>query len=68
MSASIEIELEKSGKAVHVEQSLRDQLKTFSGLKKRLFIYLLILINITYVSFIPYFRIGVTLFILLSYQ
>ena len=34
MSASIELGLEKSGKAVHAEQSLRDQLKTFSGLKK----------------------------------
>ena len=35
MTASIEIELEKSGKAVQAEQSLRDQLKTFSGLKTR---------------------------------
>ena len=33
MTASVEIELEKSAKAVPVEQSLRDKLKTFSGLK-----------------------------------
>jgi hypothetical protein len=35
MSAAEEIELEQKGKAVKVEQSLRDQLKTFSGLKGR---------------------------------
>ena len=35
MTASVEIELEKSVKAVPVEQSLRDKLKTFSGLKTR---------------------------------
>ena len=35
MTASIEIDLERSGKVVQVEQSLRDQLKTFSGLKTR---------------------------------
>lgn len=35
MTASIEIELEECGKAVQVEQSLRDGLKTFSGLKTR---------------------------------
>ena len=35
MTASVEIELERRGKAVEVEQSLRDQLKTFSGLKTR---------------------------------
>jgi hypothetical protein len=35
MTASIEIELERRGKAVQVEQSLRDQLKTFSGLRTR---------------------------------
>ena len=35
MSATEEIELEQKGKAVRVEQSLRDQLKTFSGLKGR---------------------------------
>lgn len=35
MTASVEIELEKNGKAVPVEQSLRDKLKTFSGLKTR---------------------------------
>lgn len=35
MTASTEIELERRGRAVEVEQSLRDQLKTFSGLKTR---------------------------------
>ena len=33
MIASEEIELEKTGKAVNVEQCLRDELKTFSSLK-----------------------------------
>lgn len=33
-STLIELGLEKSGKAVDAEQSLRDQLETFSGLKK----------------------------------
>ena len=35
MTASIEIELERSGKVVKADQSLRDQLKTFSALKTR---------------------------------
>lgn len=35
MIASEEIELEKTGKAVKVEQCLRDELKTYSTLKKR---------------------------------
>ena len=35
MTASVEIDLEKSVKTVPVEQSLRDKLKTFSGLKTR---------------------------------
>ena len=35
MVASEEIELEKAGKAVKVEQCLRDELKTFSALKGR---------------------------------
>ena len=35
MTASVEIDLEKSVKAVPVEQSLQDKLKTFSGLKTR---------------------------------
>ena len=35
MTASIEIELDKMGKAVQADQSLRDQLKTFSALKTR---------------------------------
>ena len=35
MTASVEIELERSGKAVKAEQSLRDQLKTYSGIKTR---------------------------------
>ena len=35
MTAAVEVELEKSGKAVKADQSLRDQLKTFSGMKTR---------------------------------
>lgn len=35
MTASIEIELEKKGKAVQADQSLQDQLKTFIALKTR---------------------------------
>ena len=35
MTASIEIELERSGKVVKADQSLHDQLKTFSALKTR---------------------------------
>ena len=35
ISASEEMELERTGKAVKVEQCLRDQLKTFSALQKR---------------------------------
>lgn len=35
MVATEEIELEKAGKAVKVEQCLRDELKTFSALKGR---------------------------------
>ena len=35
MIATEEIELEKAGKAVKVEQCLRDELKTFSALKGR---------------------------------
>lgn len=35
MVVSEEIELERAGKAVKVEQSLRDELKTFSALKSR---------------------------------
>lgn len=35
MTASVEVELERSGKAVKADQSLRDQLKTFSALKTR---------------------------------
>ena len=35
MTASIEIELEKSGKVVKADQSLRHQLKTVSALKTR---------------------------------
>lgn len=35
MVASEEIELERAGKAVKVEQCLRDELKTFSALKSR---------------------------------
>ena len=35
MSASEELELEKEGKAVKVEQCLRDELKTFSALRGR---------------------------------
>ena len=35
MIATEEIELEKAGKAVKVEQCLRDELKTFSSLKGR---------------------------------
>lgn len=33
MTASVEIELERHGKAVRVGQSLRDELKTYSALK-----------------------------------
>ena len=35
MTASVEIDLERNGKAVKVDQSLRDQLKTFSAIKTR---------------------------------
>ena len=35
MVATEEIEMEKTGKAVKVEQCLRDELKTFSALKGR---------------------------------
>jgi hypothetical protein len=35
MVASEEIELERAGKAIKVEQHLRDELKTFSALKSR---------------------------------
>lgn len=35
ITASTEIQLQESGKAVTADQSLRDQLKTFSSLKKR---------------------------------
>ena len=35
MTAAVEIELEKNGKAVKADQCLRDHLKTFSGMKKR---------------------------------
>ena len=35
MTASIEVQLERSGKVVKADRSLRDQLKTFSALKTR---------------------------------
>ncbi len=35
MRASIELELERSGKAVKADQSLRDHLKTFSAMITR---------------------------------
>ena len=35
MSAVEEIQLEKEGKVVNAEQSLRDSLKTFSGMRTR---------------------------------
>ena len=35
MIASEKVELERAGKAVKVEQCLRDELKTFSALKSR---------------------------------
>ena len=35
MTAAVEIELERSGKAVKAGQSMRDQLKTFSAIKTR---------------------------------
>ena len=35
MTASAEVDLERTGKAVNAEQSLRDELKTYSSLKKR---------------------------------
>jgi hypothetical protein len=35
MKASTELELEKKGKAVNAEQSLRDKLKTFSSIQNR---------------------------------
>ena len=35
MSAAIEIDLERSGKAVHAEQGLRDELKTYSAMRTR---------------------------------
>ncbi len=35
MTASVEIELERCGKAVRADQSLRDELKTYSALKSR---------------------------------
>ena len=33
MTAAVEIDLERSGKAVKADQSLRDQLKTYSAMK-----------------------------------
>ena len=35
MTAAVEIDLERSGKAVKADQSLRDQLKTYSAMKTR---------------------------------
>ena len=35
MTATIELDLKKSGKAVKADQSLRDQLKTYSAMKTR---------------------------------
>ena len=35
MTAAVEVELDRSGKAVKVDQCLRDQLKTFSSMKAR---------------------------------
>lgn len=35
MTASVEVQLEESGKVVTADQSLRDQLKTYSGMKTR---------------------------------
>lgn len=35
LTASVELELERSGKVVTADQSLRDQLKTYSGMKTR---------------------------------
>ena len=35
MTAAVEIHLERSGKAIKADQSLRDQLKTYSAVKTR---------------------------------
>ena len=36
MTASIEVQLEKTGKVVNADQGLRDELKTFSAKKRRI--------------------------------